>query len=477
MTSNRTSAALAQMLVGFGAHDAEAQTDGQLLGRFLARRDESAFAVLVRRHGPMVLGVCRRILLNEADAEDAFQAAFLILVRKAASLTPRAVLGDWLHGVARRTALHARRRFARRGAKERAAARPEAEQEDIGDDWLSLLDEELGRLPEKYRLPLVLCDLEGRTRREAAEHLGWPEGTVAGRVARGRALLAGKLARRGLTLSAGSVAMLSPQAASAAVPGALAQFTVQAAGLLAKGAASMISAKVAALTEGVVRAMFLSKLKTAAALVLLISAVAALGYGGLLRGQPNGKADGAAGLATKGEDDPQRPVRLDDGPPRREERKEARRKEETTAAQDADVKSGLKFEGEIDASKPGGEGHLFGYRVVVPLTLKAGQNVSASVRVVGWNRSVGLMLTDPTGKILGSSKMMSRTAQIHVEEVNANGKYTIEVYSDLIGPFTLWATDTTNELDQKMLEQKIKRLEDELADLREKLKAKRKKPQ
>src|SRR5207248_667427 len=129
--------------------------------------------------------------------EDAFQATFLVLVRKAGTLAARAVLGDWLHGVARRTALAARREAARRRAKERARARPEVQGEEARDDRLPLLDEELARLPEKYRLPLVLCDLEGRTRRETAGLLGWPEGTVAGRLARGRALLARRLARRG----------------------------------------------------------------------------------------------------------------------------------------------------------------------------------------------------------------------------------------------------------------------------------------
>jgi hypothetical protein len=138
-----------------------------------------------------------------------------------------------------------------------------------------------------------------------------------------------------------------------------------------------------------------------------------------------------------------------------------------------EFKLGQKLDGEIEArTNVGGEGHLTGYRAVVPLTLKAGQNVSASVTVVGKLRTVGLMLKDPTGKILGSSKMESRTARISVEEVNANGKYMIEVFSDLIGPYTLWAADTTDELDKKMLQEKINQLEKDLATLREKLKAK-----
>src|SRR5205807_593305 len=148
---------------------------------------------------------------------------------KATSLTGRPVLGDWLHGVARRTALKALGAAARRRVKEQALARPELQAEAGRDDWLPLLDEELTRLADKYRLPLVLCDLEGRTRREAAAQLGWPEGTVAGRLARGRALLARRLTRHGLPLSAGVLAaVLSQNATSAAVTMALVSATVRA---------------------------------------------------------------------------------------------------------------------------------------------------------------------------------------------------------------------------------------------------------
>src|SRR5688500_1835164 len=147
--------------------DCHRKTDGQLLEQFLTLRDEAAFTALIRRHGPMVLGVCRRILGNAADADDAFQATFLVLVRKAPSLAARPVLGDWLHGVARRTALKAQRAAARRREQELAQVR-DAVAPAPRNDWLPLLDEELTRLPEKYRLPIVLCDLEEKTRREAA---------------------------------------------------------------------------------------------------------------------------------------------------------------------------------------------------------------------------------------------------------------------------------------------------------------------
>jgi RNA polymerase sigma factor (sigma-70 family) len=501
MASRRTSLAITQLLHTARAHEAESQTDGQLLQQFLARRDEAAFATLVRRHGPMVLGVCCRVLGNVADAEDAFQATFLVLVGKAASLTSRAVLGDWLHGVARRAAANARRLSARRRAKEEAVARPEAQGEEVRDDCLPLLDEALGRLPAKYRLPIVVCDLEGKTRREAAESLGWPEGTVAGRLARARALLARQLARHGLGLSAGALAaVLSQQASSACVSAAWGSSTVKAATVLAArpaAAADVISAKVAGLTEGVVKAMFLSKLKTAVAVGLLISALAALGYGGLVAGQPNGKVEAAEGPA-KTEQQPQGwggPSKANPpAVPQKADPKDQKRAEEPAkvppergapaagVGRAPELTLGQKVEGEIDLKtnegNPGGEGHLIGYRVVVPITLKAGSNISASATVVGRNRRVGLMLKEPTGKILGSSKMDPRTARISVEEVNANGKYTIEVFSDLIGPFTLWVGDTTDELDKKMLEERINQLEKEVAELRKKLNAKEnKKPQ
>src|SRR5262245_28258587 len=180
---------------GGGAPDAE------LLGRYVERQDPAAFEALLVRHGPMVLGVCRRVLASAADAEDAFQATFLVLVRKAASVVPRGMVGNWLYGVAYRTATSAKAMNARRRAKERAAARPEAREEERWTDLRPVLDEEMSRLPEKYRVPVVLCDLEGRTRREAARQLGWPEGTLSTRLRAGRGLLARALGRRGLALA------------------------------------------------------------------------------------------------------------------------------------------------------------------------------------------------------------------------------------------------------------------------------------
>jgi RNA polymerase sigma factor (sigma-70 family) len=247
--------------------DGAGLTDSQLLELFLCRRDDAAFEILVRRHGPMVLGVCRRILGDWHDAEDAFQATFLVLTRKAAAVIPRDRLGNWLYGVACRTALKARTASARRHMKERRAramARRQTADDPPAQDWEPLLDQELSRLPDKYRVPLVLCELEGKGRRETARQLGLAEGTLSSRLARARRMLAKRLASRGVVLSAGSLAaVLSAKEAAAAVPGPLVASTVKAAALFAAGSAppAGISAVVVTLTEGVLKSMFFTKLK------------------------------------------------------------------------------------------------------------------------------------------------------------------------------------------------------------------------
>jgi RNA polymerase sigma factor (sigma-70 family) len=252
-----------------------ALSDGELLSGFIERRDESALAALVQRHGAMVWGVCRR-LLSHHDAEDAFQATFLVLVRKAGSIAPRAMVGNWLYGVAHQTALQARRTAARRRAREvQVTEMPdtEAEQQDQWADVQPLLDQELSRLPDKYRAVIVLCDLECRTRKEAARQLAVPEGTVAGRLARARAMLAKRLVRRGVSLSGGALAaVLAQNVASAGLPGSVVSTTISAASGFAAGqaAAGPVSVKVAALAEGVLRAMMMSKLKAVVAIVLLL---------------------------------------------------------------------------------------------------------------------------------------------------------------------------------------------------------------
>ncbi len=279
-------------------------TDGQLLECFLTRRDEAAFAALVRRHGPMVLGVCRRVLQHHHDAEEAFQATFLVLARKAATIGRRALLGHWLYGVASRTALKARALRARREAHERqvrAMPRPQVLEEDVWQDLLPLLDRELNRLPEKYQVPLVLCDLEGKTKKEAARQLGLPEGTVSSRLARARAMLRKRLARHGPALAGGALAVaLSQNVASACVPVPLVVSTAKAAMLFAAGQAAttgVISAKVAVLTEGVMKAMLLTKLKVTA-IVLIVLASAGLGVSALTHRVLAGKPDAAPTQAT-----------------------------------------------------------------------------------------------------------------------------------------------------------------------------------
>ncbi len=254
-----------------------AKTDGELLTAFIDQRDETAFASLVRRHGPMVWSVCRRVLDNNQDAEDAFQAAFIILVRRAGSVIPRSMIANWLYGVAHQTALHARRTVGRRRLREKqVAALPEPKevvQPGARHDLRTLLDRELSRLPDIYRAVLVLCDLEGKTREQAARQLGWPEGTVAGRLARARALLAKRLGKHGLPLTSASLAAhLLENGASATPPISLVHSTVEAAISFAMGqtaAAGLISAKAASLTQGVLNAMFLSKLKTFAVLLVM----------------------------------------------------------------------------------------------------------------------------------------------------------------------------------------------------------------
>jgi RNA polymerase sigma factor (sigma-70 family) len=283
-------------------------TDGQLLGRFVERRDEAAFEALVRRHGPMVLGVCLRVLGHHHDAEDAFQAVFLVLARKAASIRPRERVGNWLYGVAYQTARKARALALKRKAREKQVAdmpEPKARPRDAWGDLRPVLDRELSRLPDKYRAPLVLCDLEGKARKEAARQLGWPEGTLSGRLARARALLAKRLVRQGVVLSGGALAVvLAEKAASAGVPAALVGPTVKAATLVAAGhaaAAGAISANVAALLEGVLRAMLLTKLKTAAAALLALALL--LPGAGLLAHRALGErpASSKAGPAAKPE--------------------------------------------------------------------------------------------------------------------------------------------------------------------------------
>jgi RNA polymerase sigma factor (sigma-70 family) len=238
-------------------------SDAALLRRFLSARDESAFTALVERHGPLVLHVCRRVLGDIHDAEDACQAVFLVLARKAASVHPREALAAWLHGVARRVALKARSARARRfrtdylPAPLSADSRPDPLAEISGRELLTIIDEELQRLADVYRLPVILCCLEGRSLEEVARQLGWTVGSVKGRLERGRARLHDRLLRRGLTLPAALAAVEASRGPASAAAVAVSALSV--------------SATAAALAADTLRGMAWTRWKLAVALVVLMS--------------------------------------------------------------------------------------------------------------------------------------------------------------------------------------------------------------
>jgi RNA polymerase sigma factor (sigma-70 family) len=252
--------------------------DAQLLHRFLTERDESAFTTLVQRYGAMVWGLCVRRLGETPEAEDAFQATFLVLVRKATSLRSAELLGPWLYGVAARTALKLRGQKSRRAARETPLPEQLAEQrpEQPESDLRPILDEEINRLPQKYRLPVLLCYLQGLSSEEAAQRLGCAKGTIFSRLSRARDLLRRRLLRRGVDVSAGALAVVLAENATlrAAVPAALCEMTIRTSVLFAAGTAGQaLSAPLAALVEGVVRSMFFSKMKFVAIVVLALGLV------------------------------------------------------------------------------------------------------------------------------------------------------------------------------------------------------------
>jgi RNA polymerase sigma factor (sigma-70 family) len=283
-------------------------SEWQLLERFVSRGDEPAFEALVARLGPMVLGTCRRMLADPQDADDAFQATFLVLLRRARSLGPGDAISAWLHGVAVRVAARARADAARRHRREPLgmAADPAAP----ADDWLDpdvrqILDEEIHRLPYRYKAPVVLCYLEGLTHEEAARQLSWPVGSVKGRLARARSLLESRLTRRGVASSAGAVglALVSGNRAGASVPAALLQATCQAASQFSAGKLStlVLSASVASLFRGVISAMLIEKLRLLIPL-LAVSGAVLTGAGVMARqqaGRPTEREEPAGRPAAK----------------------------------------------------------------------------------------------------------------------------------------------------------------------------------
>jgi RNA polymerase sigma factor (sigma-70 family) len=283
------------------------RTDRQLLDDFAARRDEGAFAALLSRHGAMVLRVCRRVLRHEQDAEDAFQATFLVLARHTASIRQRDTLAGWLYGVAYRTAMEAKRKAGRR-RKHEAKLRdwtPSAAPSPVWDDVQAVLDEEVQRLPEAFRSAFVLCVLEGKTVPAAAAELRVNGGTLSWRLARARQQLRRRLAARGIQLSAVLAALaVASGAGEAAVPVALASSTVRfGLSVAAGGPAAAIPSHVAALAAGVTGAMFVNKAKLATAVVFavgLIVATGAFGYQAFAqKPEPVAKGEAMQGPAAK----------------------------------------------------------------------------------------------------------------------------------------------------------------------------------
>jgi RNA polymerase sigma factor (sigma-70 family) len=280
-------------------------TDCQLLEKFAGSRDETAFAALVQRHGPMVRSVCLRVLHVEQDAEDAFQATFLVLARKAGALRGENAVGPWLYEVAYRVARKAKTAAARRTARERRARGATPHASISAADWHELravLDEEMNRLPRKYRIPLVLCYLGGKTNQEAAGELGWTKGTVSGRLARARDLLRARLRRRGLTLSSAALsAALAPESLSPSLPALGASAAIKVAVRLAAGQEARVSACAAALAKAVLREMFWDRLKGAAAWLLVLAVVGpaagVLCYRALAGAPSQAKHGGAAAVA------------------------------------------------------------------------------------------------------------------------------------------------------------------------------------
>jgi RNA polymerase sigma factor (sigma-70 family) len=289
------------------------QTDAQLLSRWLASRDEAAFELIVWRHGPTVRGVCQRLLRRPQDVEDAFQATFLVLIQKAGTIGKREAVASWLYKVAYRVALRARQRSPReapldgRGVHIPAPPAPDAA---AWRDFRVVLDEEVCRLPGRYRSAFVLRFLRGMTDAEAARELGVPTGTVQSRLSRARARLRERLTRRGVTLTAGALAAGCAAEASAGLPASLVRSIVTAAlsGAADRAAAAgVVTAQAAALAKGAIRAMWMTKVQMTAALVLSVALIGggAFTYRALAAGPgdepgPASRSEGPARQADKG---------------------------------------------------------------------------------------------------------------------------------------------------------------------------------
>jgi RNA polymerase sigma factor (sigma-70 family) len=274
MTLTGVDAFIHRLARGMAAEGLAGQSDRQLVGRLLVSPEEAVFEALVRRHGPMVYRVCWRILQQAEDAEDAFQATFLLLAQRISTLRKQESLASWLHGIAHRVALNARKRAARRRRHEARANGPSPAPPDEASwrEVRAVLDTELAALPENQRLPLILCYLEGHTQDEAARQLGWSKSTLVRRLGAARTALGRRLARKGLAFSAAGAAVLLTDAAARAAPtlNTVCSTVEAAVGVLSgRAAIGAISANVLLLTEGVMKTMFLTKFKIAGGLLML----------------------------------------------------------------------------------------------------------------------------------------------------------------------------------------------------------------
>jgi RND family efflux transporter MFP subunit len=281
MTRRNLSAVVRYLQQLTGSAHVSGASDAELLERYVRHRDEASFELLLWRHGTLVFNVCRRILSCQQDAEDAFQATFLAFVRKAGSISRRGSVASWLYKVAYRVALEARERTRNTAAVEKSGGERLAVQSAADPSWSDMrpiLDDEVNRLPERLRRPIVLCYLEGKSNAEAAQEIGCRLGTIYSRLARGREMLRHRLLRRGVTLSvAGLTVALAAQAVEAAPAIHLMRTTVQAALSFAGPSAAVVSPRVAALAEGVLRTMFVTKLKIAAVMLFVATVLAAGG--------------------------------------------------------------------------------------------------------------------------------------------------------------------------------------------------------
>ncbi len=277
MASRTSGSSLKHLRDLFGVGTAVGLSDHELLRRYAATQDESAFEALVARYGPLVVATCRAVLRHQFDVEDAFQATFLVLARKAGSVRAADALGGWLHRVAYRAAVQlnveAKRRQRRTHDREVSAMDiPDTQRPALDFDVRSIVHAEIDRLPESHRLPVVLCDLEGLTYEQAAGRLHWSMPALYHRLAKGRKLLRDRLVRRGISAVAVSAALeLSSTSAAVAVPAAWAQSAVAAA------TGGPIPATVAALTDCIIRSLLMTRLKIAAATMLAMAAIASVG--------------------------------------------------------------------------------------------------------------------------------------------------------------------------------------------------------